>query len=134
MKSRLILNGKSAANPQVRDAVQKLREQGRPLEVRVTWEDGDALRFTREACADGIERVVAGGGDGTVNEVVNGLMTCDENSRTALGILPLGTANDFATGCEIPGTPYEALELATGEAPVPVDVARVNDKFFISVL
>lgn len=133
MKSRLILNGKSAANPIIREAVQKLRRQDKFLEVRVTWEDGDAIRFTREACADGIDRVVAGGGDGTVNEVVNGLMACEKDSRAVLGILPLGTANDFATGCNIPQTPYEALELATSEGPVPVDVARVNDKFFINV-
>lgn len=133
MKSRLILNGKSSANPSVREAVKMVRDQGKSLEVRVTWENGDAARFSREACRDGIERIVAGGGDGTVNEVLNGLMECDETTRAALGVLPLGTANDFATGCKIPGTPYKALLMASNEAPVSVDVARVNDKYFINV-
>ncbi len=47
MRIRLILNGKSAGKAEVRDAVQRVREQGTPLEVRVTWEGGDAGRLAR---------------------------------------------------------------------------------------
>ncbi len=133
MTIRLILNGKSAANPDVRSAVQQVREQGVALEVRVTWEGGDAARLAVEACGEGIERIVAGGGDGSLNEVLSGLMTVEQSSRAALAILPLGTANDFATGCGIPTEPLGALEIASTGTPVNVDVGRANDRFFLNV-
>ena len=60
---RLILHGKAAARPAIRAAVQKLREQGTQLEVRVTWEAGDTQRLAREAVADGVSIVVAGKAD-----------------------------------------------------------------------
>jgi len=133
MKIRLILNGKSAGKADVRAAVQRLREQGIPLEARVTWEGGDAKRLAVEACKDGVERVIVGGGDGSANEVLNGLMTVEPSSRAALAILPLGTANDFATSCGIPVETLSALKLAAFAAPVAVDVGRANKKFFLNV-
>jgi len=51
---RVILDGKGASNPQVRTAINQIREEGQPLEVRCTWEGGDASRFAQEAVADGI--------------------------------------------------------------------------------
>ena len=79
---RVILNGKSGAIPEVRAAVNRIRDDGQPMEVRCTWEGGDAARFAQEAMSDGIEVLVAGGGDGTVHEVVNGLMTAESSPDT----------------------------------------------------
>lgn len=76
---------------------------------------------------------VAGGGDGTLHGVVNGLMKAGPAGETAAGLLPLGTANDFARGCGIPPAPYEALRLAASGSPVPVDVAEANRVFFVNV-
>ena len=75
---RLILNGKKAGLDEVRTAVTTLRREGVDIEVRVTWEYGDAERLANEAAHDGIRRLVAAGGDGTLNEVVSGLakLTC----------------------------------------------------------
>jgi lipid kinase YegS len=129
---RLILNGKAADAPGLRDAVSALREQGHKLEIRVTWESGDAERFAEEASGEGVEVVVAGGGDGTVNAVVNGLLRADD-SPTALGIIPFGTANDFASSCGIPDDPASALLIAAEQKPVPIDVARANDHLFLNV-
>ena len=64
---RLILNGKSAGDDDLRAAVQTLRETGIALDVRVTWEDGDAERYVAEAIADGVDTVIAAGGDGTLS-------------------------------------------------------------------
>ena len=69
---RLILNGKVAANDALRAAVARQRKAGHRIEVRVTWEKGDARRFVSKA--DEMDVLVAGGGDGTVNEVLHGLM------------------------------------------------------------
>jgi len=133
MRSRLILNGKKAGRPDVRAAVAGLREAGHDLEVRVTWERGDAARLVAEAAREGVERVIAGGGDGSVNETAAGLMALDAAARPALGILPLGTANDFATACGLPTDAAAALKLAVTAAPVPIDLGRANDRVFANV-
>jgi lipid kinase YegS len=133
MRARLILNGKKAGLQPVREAVAALRRSGHELEVRVTWEKGDVERLVAEAAADGVERIIAGGGDGSVNEMANGLMQLDAASRPAIGILPLGTANDFATACRVPVDPVAALKLACEGSPRPVDLARANDRWFVNV-
>jgi len=130
---RISLNGKGAGNPQVRAAINQIREEGQPLEVRCTWEGGDAARFAQEALNDGVDLLIAGGGDGTVNEIVNGLLEVDQAPKMALGILPLGTANDLARGCGIPLDPYEALKLATTGDPVPIDIPSANGVYFANV-
>src|SRR3546814_10329935 len=63
----LILNGKSAGDDAVREAVQALRARGVALQVRVTWEGGDAERFVAEALERGAGHVIAGGGDGSLS-------------------------------------------------------------------
>ena len=65
--SLLILNGKSADNLPLRDAIALLRDEGVEIHVRVTWEKGDAGRYVDEAIQLGVATVIAGGGDGTLN-------------------------------------------------------------------
>lgn len=116
---------------QLRSAVQRLRDAGHTVRPRLTFEGGDAIRYARSAANAGADLVIAVGGDGTLNEVVNGVMATDWNGR--LGLIPTGTANDFAAGLEIPLDVEEALGVAVGGRPIPVDVARVNDRYFINV-
>jgi lipid kinase YegS len=130
----LVINGKSSGDPALRAAVAALREKGVSLEVRVTWEGGDAARYAAEAVNAGLDVVIAGGGDGTINEVVNGMMAVTESPKTALGIIPYGTANDFATGCGIAkGDPLAALNLAAEGTIRNIDVGKVNDRYFVNV-
>ncbi|PJJ96341.1 lipid kinase YegS [Lysobacteraceae bacterium NML91-0213] len=123
----LILNAKAAGNEAVRDAVSAARASGHPIEVRLTWEDGDALRYVREALAGGATRVIAGGGDGTLRDVAAALAdAADEaDALPMLGLLPLGTANDFATAAGVPEGLDDAFSLATRGSPLPVDLLRV---------
>ena len=110
---RLILHGKAAGVPEIRQAVEAVRNRGHRLDVRVTWEAGDSIRYAKEAAADGVETVVAGGGDGTLNEVAAGVVDGSGPPSCCLGLLPLGTANDFAKACGIPvDNPEAALMLA----------------------
>ncbi|GAB2784563.1 lipid kinase YegS [Halomonas shantousis] len=132
--ARLILNGKSAQQPEVREAVMALRGAGFTIDVRVTWEGGDAASWAQEAAAAGIGRVIAGGGDGTVNEIVTGLMHLPKHQRPALGILPLGSANDFANGLTLPLEAYEALEMALQMSPRMVDVGCLDGDAFINMV
>ena len=127
---RLILNGKVAANEALRVAVARQRAAGHRIEVRVTWEKGDARRFASETGP--VDLLITAGGDGTLNEVVHGLMSFSEDVRPTLGIVPLGTANDFAIGCGVPNNPAEALALCMRGEGVPIDVGRANDDWFIN--
>ena len=119
----LILNGKSAGNPAVREAVHALRGRGITLDVRVTWEKGDAERFVAEALAEGVDTVVAAGGDGTLNVVASAFAASGKaaDALPSLGLVPMGTANDFATAVGIPRAPLQALELV---ADAPARLAR----------
>lgn len=125
---RLILNGKSAGDDDLRGAVQAMREAGIALDVRVTWEDGDAERYVAEAIADGVDTVIAAGGDGTLSEVATTLAHRDETADTlpSLGLVPLGTANDFATAAGIPEGPLAALQLVRAVVAAPLDLLRID--------
>lgn len=125
---RLILNGKSAGNDALRDAVHALRERGVQLEVRVTWEDGDAERHVAEAIEHGVDTIIAAGGDGTLSEVAQTLAHRDEDAATlpSLGLVPLGTANDFASAAGIPDDPLQALALIEHAAARPVDLLDID--------
>ena len=127
---RVILNGKAATNDVFRAAVARHRAAGHRIEVRVTWEQADARRFVSEA--DDANLVIAAGGDGTVNEVVQGLMDLSGSARPSLGIVPLGTANDFAIGCGIPNDPAKALALCIRGHAVPIDIGKANNHWFIN--
>lgn len=126
----LIVHGARAGDERLRAAVTALREAGHRIEVRVTWEHGDASRFAAEAAAAGAHAAVACGGDGTLNEVINGLA----GTTLPLGIVPLGTANDFAVQAGIPlDDPAAALDVVLRRRPTGVDVAELNGRRFLNV-
>lgn len=129
----VILNGKGAGNEQVREAIIQLREQGHTLEVRPTWEAGDVERLVKELVALGCTTIVAGGGDGTQNEVSAAIFPIEEAKRPAMAVLPLGTANDFARGLGLPLEPMPALQVALTTRPQLVDLVQVNDRSFINM-
>ena len=129
-KVLLILNGKAAGNDALQTAVARQRAIGHTIEVRVTSEKGDARRFVAETGE--VDLLIAAGGDGTLNEVVHGLMDLSEVARPVLGVVPLGTANDFATGCGIPHDPEQALALCMEGTEVPVDVGKANEHWFLN--
>lgn len=124
---RLILNGKSAGDDALRDAISTLRGRGIALDVRVTWEAGDAERYVSEAIADGADTLIAAGGDGTLSEVAATLAHRDEPAARLpmLGLVPLGTANDFANAAGIPLEPLQALELVAGSQAMAMDLIKV---------
>lgn len=125
----LVIHGSRADHPGLREAVQVARAQGVRVRPRVTFETGDAATFAREAAAEGVSAVIAVGGDGTVNEVLNGLSGHD----VPLGIVPAGTANDFARQVGIPEDAEHALHLILHGEPVRLDTAELNGRRFLNV-
>lgn len=124
---RLILNGKSAGDDALREAVAQLRERGIALQVRVTWEHGDAERYVAEAIEEGVDTLIAAGGDGTLSEVAAALAHRPQSAAElpALGLVPLGTANDFASAACIADDPARALPLIAAASASPIDLLRV---------
>jgi lipid kinase YegS len=138
-KLRIILHGKAAGNSGVRAAVHQLRQDGHAVEVRVTWEPGDAARMTADAVAAAaggeIDCIVAGGGDGTINEVFGAAFASGLPAGCSLGVLPLGTANDFAHAAGVPvAEPTAALQLAAGAPPRWIDVGLLDGKPFVNLV
>jgi lipid kinase YegS len=129
-KVQLILNGKAAGNDALQAAVAQQRAIGHTIEVRVTSEKGDARRFVAETGE--VDLLIAAGGDGTLNEVLHGLMDLPDIARPVLGVVPLGTANDFATGCGIPHDPERALALCIEGTEVAIDVGKANEHWFLN--
>ncbi|MCS7235505.1 MAG: diacylglycerol kinase family lipid kinase [Armatimonadota bacterium] len=103
----------------------------------VTYAVEEAAGFAALAAAaerasrSGFAAVVAVGGDGTVNAVVNGVMRA--GGRTAVGIVPAGTANEFARGLPIPRSAQRAAQALAHAQPAAFDVAEVNGRFFANV-
>jgi diacylglycerol kinase (ATP) len=103
-------------------------------EIQTTAQPGDAQRFARRAVAEGCELIIAAGGDGTLNEVVNGI--AEENSQCRVGIVPLGTGNDFARSIGLPAKVDECVEIIARGQTKPIDLVRVTSdqvRYFVNV-
>jgi diacylglycerol kinase family enzyme len=105
VRAVLVFNPKATAtNARVRDVLKRALESDLKLEVVETRRRGHAIDVARTAAADGVDLVVALGGDGTVNEVVNGIV----GSPTELAVVPGGSTNVFARALGLSGNPIEA--------------------------
>jgi YegS/Rv2252/BmrU family lipid kinase len=129
-KTTVILNpaaGRgSGANLQPR-VIEWLENSGLDLELLTTDAPGHARNLARQAAAEGRAAIIAVGGDGTANEVINGLMQAGTGpSGTALGILPIGTGNDFAFGAGIPMDLHEACQVVVRGGTRLLDVGRIQ--------
>ena len=99
----LILHRNSANELKIQEAVKFVRSKDIKLRVRIPWNKKDEARVVGEALAAGATRLIAGGGDGTITAVVNALVGKGKKKpKAGMGILPLGTANDFAHGLGLP--------------------------------
>ena len=125
----IILHGARADLPELRHLVAWVRAKGHRVTPRVTWEPGDAAAFARRAARKGVDAVIAAGGDDTVNEVLNGIAGFD----VPLGIIPVGTANDFARQAGIPLDPDHAMDVILRRDPVRVDTIDMNGRRFLNV-
>lgn len=125
----LIIHGSRAELPSLRHLVTWVREKGHEVVASVTWEKGDGIRLAAEAVERGADVVIAAGGDGTINEVLNGM----NDSDVPLGIIPIGTANDFATQVGIPLDPDHAMDVILQRKPMRIDTAEINGRRFLNM-
>src|SRR5262245_10619324 len=125
----LIIHGARAERGDVHHLVNWVREKGHLVETLTTFERGQGAALAADAARRGVDVVAAAGGDGTVNEVVNGLDGFD----VPLGIIPLGTANDFARQVGIPADADHAMDVILQRKPRRFDTASLNGRRFLNV-
>ena len=129
MKIELIANPVAGGNArsQIDRAVAWLQARGADVDLVLTEKRGDAQRAAADAKAAGFDRIIAAGGDGTLNEVVNGLAP----SAVPLAFIPLGTTNVFALEVGIPFDLERACEIALYGTPRPVCLGLADDTRFL---
>jgi len=120
------------ANPAARGVkarLKSLERLTRNVVIKTTKGPGDAEAQTERAVEQGYSTIVAAGGDGTVNEVVNGI----GSSPVALGILPMGTVNVFAMEMGIPLNLVAAWKVIRGKKVRAIDLASANGHLFVQM-
>lgn len=105
---------------------------GTDVEFALTQRPGHGVDLARDGAASGFDPIVAVGGDGTVHEVANGLLGF-RGTMPRLGVVPIGTGNDFARSVGIPNSLRAAVEVAADRSgrTVIVDAARCGDRYFV---
>ena len=113
-------------------AAEKLKSYFDDLDIRYTQKALDATNFAKEAAKADYDSVFCMGGDGTVNETVNGLLAAGKDTK--FGFFPLGTVNDLARALNLSLEPKTAIEELRFDSFKSIDVGKVNDKYFTNVV
>nr|WP_027094195.1 diacylglycerol kinase [Cohnella thermotolerans] len=135
IRARLIYNptsGREEMRRRLPMILQRLEQGGIETSCHATEGKGDASLAASEAVGRGeYDLIIAAGGDGTLNEVVNGMS--GHERRPALGVLPMGTTNDFARALGIPKRWQNAVDLIVRRHSRPVDIGMADGKYFINI-
>lgn len=135
MKALLIINpnaGNGDAAKNSHAIINRFNEYGIKTEVMLTTARGDASEYVRNYGA-GRELVICAGGDGTLNETINGIMSFPENERPGIGYIPFGTTNDFARSLRIPNNYADAIENIVNGKATPYDIGSYDGRYFVYV-
>lgn len=127
------ISGKGKALTLAKRAVEFVGNTGAIAELQITEAKGDAERFAKDAVENGAIRVVACGGDGTIHEVINGIMANSASERTVLGIVPAGRCNDLAYDLGIPKDSKRMIQNLLYGVPRPIDLGYVGDRYYATV-
>ena len=123
MKTFVICNPAAGGTGDRKTIVKTLRDRLGAV-VRMTTRKGDAARFARSAITKGFDYIIAAGGDGTLNEVINGVAA--KADRIQVGLLPLGTGNDFARTLELPSSIDDNIDILLSQQTTAIDLVRIK--------
>jgi YegS/Rv2252/BmrU family lipid kinase len=125
-------NGKSGKK--ISCLINMLNKQKILFELELTKHQLHALELAKKAANEGYEKIISVGGDGTLHEVVNGIMLAEKADSVKLGILPEGGGNDYAKNFHLPGDVAKGIEIFLKDKIQKVDVGKVGDSYFINSL
>lgn len=129
-KLLMIMNPKSGtmlAPKYLSDIIQKFSNAGFLTQVLMTAGKGDARDYAAQYAADA-DRVVVSGGDGTLNEVIDGMVSA--GLRVPIGYIPSGSTNDFANSIGLPSTIFDCVDVILEGTPTSLDIGRFDGRYF----
>lgn len=133
-KARVIYNptaGRETFKKDLPMVLERLEIAGYEASAHSTTGDGDATIAAKAAMERKFDLVVVAGGDGTINEVINGI--AEQAFRPRLGLIPAGTTNDFARALSIPREINKALDVILKGELMALDVGKINENYFINI-
>ena len=133
-RARIIYNptsGRELFKKNLPEVLEMLEVAGYETSCHATTGEGDATAAAAKAVENGFDVIIAAGGDGTLNEVVAGVSSFE--NRPKIGLIPMGTTNDFARAVHIPRDLKKAVEIIVKGDSIPVDVGLVNERYFINI-
>ena len=123
-------SGKGSIRSKLLDIVDIFVKAEFDLTLYISQSAGDARAKTKEV-EGRYELVICSGGDGTLDEVISGMMECEK--RSAIGYIPCGSTNDFAHSLKIPTSMTKAAEHIAAWKEFPCDIGRFNDDYFVYI-
>lgn len=123
-------SGKGTIKTFLSDIIDIMIKSGFEVDIYPTQSRGDATRRIRESNGE-FDRVVCSGGDGTLNEVVEGLMSSE--TKVPFGYIPAGSTNDFGNSMGIDKDMLNAAKIAAGKNTSPIDIGCFNSDYFVYV-
>ena len=120
--------GNGAGDQVASRIAREFRDQGMRVDVIQTPAPDEAARLAREAAADGYGVIIAAGGDGTANEIANGIA----GSGAALALYPIGSGNDFARALGYPRRRRDVPRFVRDARRRTIDVGEVNGRIFVN--
>lgn len=133
-RARIIYNptsGKELFKRTLPDVLIKLERAGYETSAYATEREGDATLEAERALKRDYDIIIAAGGDGTLNEVVNGI--AEQPNRPKLGIIPMGTVNDFGRALHLPSDIMGAVDVIIDDHTTKVDIGKMNNRYFINL-
>lgn len=126
-------SGRERLRTKLLDILDLFVKAGYEVTVHVTQSAGDAQKQV-EKKGGGVELLVCSGGDGTLNEVVSGMMAWSREKRPQLGYIPAGSTNDFAASLDLPKNMLRAAAIVVAGRPFAIDVGKFGDgRYFVYV-
>ncbi len=130
MKPIVVILNPKARSEKAHALIEQVTRLSKSVVLRLTEKAGEARQMAARAVEEGFEKIVAAGGDGTINEVVNGLA----GSNAILGLLPLGTMNVFASELGVPANSLRKCWSIVEAGHVrSIDLGRANDCYFVQL-
>ena len=126
--------GRGKTGKKISKIVTSLNKHKFDYEIELTKAPKHAIQLAKEAVEKGFKNIISVGGDGTLNEVVNGVMLSGKAEEVNVGIIPEGGGNDFANNFNLSKNVEKAIKLLLAYNTKKIDVGKIEDRYFVNAL
>ncbi|MEA2095326.1 MAG: diacylglycerol kinase family protein [Candidatus Cloacimonadota bacterium] len=126
--------GRGKTGKKINKLVTSVNEHELDYEIELTKAPQHATQLAQEAIGNGFHNIISVGGDGTLNEVVNGIMLSGKSEEVNVGVIPEGGGNDFAMSFELSSNIDKAIDILQKFNIRKIDVGKIEDRYFVNAL